>query len=395
MTDNDSAHLGQEALKDPVAVTNGTKTEAGAGWRKAKAVMANVQVSQAFNTLRDMTADVYIDPSCLKAIKVLGEGAYATVQQAWYTPKGSSSRKMVAVKYLRGELFKNAEDLQLFRQEIELMRKLRQRNIVEFIGAGELSGPSPSEYVVQEYMAGGTMKQLVVQQMMSAPGRIYNDADSLDMCLQIARGLKYLHNCRPMVLHRDLKLENVLLKGPNSPGHHAVKLADFGLSKTVAVKQAAIINRRHSAAALHQLDSGGMDSSELESLWSERIRSQTSLARAPSGMHRAKSKELLTAHTEGTQTFNLTGRTGSLMYMAPEVFHEQPYNEKADVFSFAIMMYEILQQYIMLMAVSVRGTYEELEAYAARVAGGYRPPVLEKWPAEVSSVIKVGTLAAS
>lgn len=56
-------------------------------------------------------------------------------------------------------------------------------------------------------------------------------------------------------------------------------------------------------------------------------------------------------------------------------------------------MYEVLQQYIMLMAVSVRGTFEELEAYAERVAGGYRPPLLEKWPPEVSSLIQVCMLA--
>ena len=29
------------------------------------------------------------------------------------------------------------------------------------------------------------------------------------------------------------------------------------------------------------------------------------------------------------------------MYMAPEVFRSEPYNEKADVFSFGIMLYEV------------------------------------------------------
>ena len=29
------------------------------------------------------------------------------------------------------------------------------------------------------------------------------------------------------------------------------------------------------------------------------------------------------------------------MYMAPEVFRAEPYNEKADVFSFGIMLYEV------------------------------------------------------
>ncbi len=37
---------------------------------------------------------------------------------------------------------------------------------------------------------------------------------------------------------------------------------------------------------------------------------------------------------------NLTGDTGSPIYMAPEVFKKQMYNEKADVFSFGVMMYE-------------------------------------------------------
>lgn len=63
---------------------------------------------------------------------------------------------------------------------------------------------------------------------------------------------------------------------------------------------------------------------------------------------------------------------------------------QADVFSLAIMMYEVLQRYIMLSAVAVRGTYEELEAYCARVADGYRPPLHKKWPESVSKLIQVG-----
>ena len=36
-----------------------------------------------------------------------------------------------------------------------------------------------------------------------------------------------------------------------------------------------------------------------------------------------------------------TGTTGSCVYMAPEVHLLQPYNEKVDVFSFGVMMYEV------------------------------------------------------
>jgi serine/threonine protein kinase len=40
--------------------------------------------------------------------------------------------------------------------------------------------------------------------------------------------------------------------------------------------------------------------------------------------------------------WDLTGGTGSFVYMAPEVFLRLPYNEKADVYSFAMVMYELL-----------------------------------------------------
>lgn len=43
-----------------------------------------------------------------------------------------------------------------------------------------------------------------------------------------------------------------------------------------------------------------------------------------------------------TQFFSLTGQTGSLAYMAPEVFCEKQYNHTADVFSFAILAYEAM-----------------------------------------------------
>lgn len=59
------------------------------------------------------------------------------------------------------------------------------------------------------------------------------------------------------------------------------------------------------------------------------------------------------------------------------------------MFSFGVMVYEVLQRYIMLSAVAVRGTYEELEAYCGRVADGYRPPLHNKWPASVVKLIQV------
>lgn len=83
----------------------------------------------------------------------------------------------------------------------------------------------------------------------------------------------------------------------------------------------------------------------------------------------------------------LSGRTGTLMYMAPEVYRQEPYNEKADVFSYAIIAYEILHSYMMISATD--GSYAEVQAYARRVARShYRPPLDAGLPQELMSLVK-------
>ena len=45
---------------------------------------------------------------------------------------------------------------------------------------------------------------------MITPGRkLYSLADAVRWGKQMAQGLAYLHGCSPMVIHRDLKTENV------------------------------------------------------------------------------------------------------------------------------------------------------------------------------------------
>ncbi|KIZ04397.1 Dual specificity protein kinase shkE [Monoraphidium neglectum] len=354
-----------------------------AGWLKAReAVMDRVGLSQAFHTLRDRAADARIDPARLKPIKTLGEGAFAWVESSWYSPPGGGKPFKVAVKHLKPELYGDEIELELFETEVELMRKLQHRNIVGLVGAGGVAvGDEGGAFMVQEFMAGPTLKKLVTRQMMLNPQRVYSDAAAIDICLQIARGLQYLHSAKPMVIHRDLKLENVLLNSDKPhDGRWEAKIADFGLSRRVEAKNAELARRRSSllsALSVASEAAGAKDGDGLERVWAARA-CKGQLARQASGKQARA----------GAAAFNLTGRTGSLMYMAPEVYLQQPYNEKADVFSFGVMMFELLQKYIMLSAISIKGTYEELEAYAARVAGGFRPPLHDRWPPEISSLIK-------
>jgi hypothetical protein len=63
---------------------------------------------------------------------------------------------------------------------------------------------------------------------------------------------------------------------------------------------------------------------------------------------------------------------------------------QADVFSFGMMLYQLVQRYLTIMAVSIKGDPEEVVAYAARVAAGYRPPINNKeLPPSVVELIQV------
>ncbi len=63
--------------------------------------------------------------------------------------------------------------------------------------------------------------------------------DALRWALQIAEALAYLHHFSPLIVHRDLKLENILLTSPH-PSKADAKLADFGLHKCIKVRKSRI-----------------------------------------------------------------------------------------------------------------------------------------------------------
>jgi serine/threonine protein kinase len=68
------------------------------------------------------------------------------------------------------------------------------------------------------------------------------------------------------------------------------------------------------------------------------------------------------------KSFDLTGKTGSFMYMAPEVFEAEAYNEKADVFSFGCIMSELYSRFILsTMVVGPTGNPHAAMVYAQKV----------------------------
>lgn len=67
--------------------------------------------------------------------------------------------------------------------------------------------------------------------------------------------------------------------------------------------------------------------------------------------------------------FEMTGGTGALMYMPPEAMLGTKYNHKVDVYSFAIIAWELVHYEMLIARVcSSSGNQEDLKSYAKFVA---------------------------
>eukprot|EP00891_Asterochloris_glomerata_P005009 jgi/Astpho2/5009/gw1.00071.54.1_t len=76
------------------------------------------------------------------------------------------------------------------------------------------------------------------------------------------------------------------------------------------------------------------------------------------------------------------------MYMAPEVLMGQPYNEKVDVFSFGVVLYELMMREVTSAVVIQSGDPQMPELYAFKVAGGYRRPLSKDWPEALQMLVR-------
>mmetsp|Transcript_56952 Transcript_56952/g.169900 ORF Transcript_56952/g.169900 Transcript_56952/m.169900 type:complete len:404 (-) Transcript_56952:141-1352(-) len=94
-------------------------------------------------------------------------------------------------------------------------------------------------------------------------------------------------------------------------------------------------------------------------------------------------KELKSCDKLEDGTYKLTGHTGSMRYMAPEVHKSEPYNLSADIYSFSMLCWEILAMEKPFEPYSTH-MYVDLV-----VNKGYRPKCKESWPEGIVEVLKM------
>ncbi|CDP14531.1 unnamed protein product [Coffea canephora] len=195
-----------------------------------------------------------IDPQHLKFEHKVASGSYGDLY------KGIYCSQEVAIKILKAERL-NSELQKEFAQEVYIMRKVRHKNVVQFIGA--CTRP-PNLCIVTEFMAGGSVYDYLHKQKGA-----FKLPSVLKVAVDVSKGMNYLHQNN--IIHRDLKAANLLMDE-----NEVVKVADFGVA---------------------------------------RVKAQTGV---------------------------MTAETGTYRWMAPEVIEHKPYDHKADVFSFGIVVWELL-----------------------------------------------------
>ena len=114
------------------------------------------------------------------------------------------------------------EEAKVFKREVSALSCLNHPKIIRFYGICE-TNPRTSEWgIVMELSKLGTLKKHIHDLTQSQASKA---------CLDMFQGLQYLHT--KGYIHRDMKLENILLVGDFNSGFIA-KIADFGLSRQIA-----------------------------------------------------------------------------------------------------------------------------------------------------------------
>jgi len=142
--------------------------------------------------------------------KELGAGAVGLVTLAVH----KTTKEKVAMKQI--DLVESEDLMDLILLEIEVMKKLKHQNLVNFV---EAYMDRDELFIAMEYMEGGDLTDLVLT--VEVPERVI-----ARFCKELVSGIQHLHSNG--LIHRDLKSDNLLLGMEGQ-----VKITDFGFASKI------------------------------------------------------------------------------------------------------------------------------------------------------------------
>ena len=211
--------------------------------------------------------DSTIEMNGLEVFDEIGHGATSVVY------KGRYNGKDVAVKIMKQDGGNGG-----FSKELELMMKLKNPYIIEVYDKCVVSG---HDGYVMEYVGLGSLDVVMSQQ-------VFGTGLKMRYGREICLGMRYLHSMN--IIHRDLKLENILIMSTSESSPDAIcKISDFGTARETEISNTITM----------------------------------------------------------TQSMTMTSNIGTPLYMAPEILSGQShYSMKADIYSYGIVLCGLWNQQI-------------------------------------------------
>ena len=197
-----------DALKEIVELLAHNEIAEGANFLHSANLPADEKLFE--HHLEDPYIGLELGPYLIKRREASGGmgNVYLAVRQADF-------RQQVAIKLLRRGM--DTEDiLRRFRNEIQVLAALsKHANIAALLDAGTTNDGLP--FFVMEYVDGVPLDAYCDKHKLSLHARI-------DLFLLACTAVDFAH--RHMVIHRDLKMSNILVRADGVP-----KLIDFGIAK--------------------------------------------------------------------------------------------------------------------------------------------------------------------
>jgi hypothetical protein len=233
---------------------------------------------------------------------------------------------------------RSAEFVERFRREAESAGGLRHPNVVDVTDFGFARvGDEEIAYLVMEYLDGCTLAEILYEEK-------HLPLDwSVDILEQTCAAIEEAH--RAGIIHRDIKPQNIWLE-PNRRGGYTVKVLDFGLAKVRDTSLDAP-QERFRTGQLPQLQDDGVahtmvmraevtaDGGPIRTtadLGSDSSSAASAPRSAPSTLGQSSGKELTQVGTV----------LGTPYYMSPEQCRGQSLDARSDLYSLAVVAYEML-----------------------------------------------------
>jgi serine/threonine protein kinase len=218
-----------------------------------------------------------------KIEELLGRGGMGVV----YRARDTRLQRPVALKLLKPELVADPVRKRRFLLEAQSAAAITHPAIAQIYDIDEADGEM---FIAMEFVEGRTVGRLITEKELDLQG-------AAEVGLQVAEGLAKAHEAN--IIHRDIKSDNIMV---TRDGH--AKLLDFGLAKLL--------------------------DSELEKAESP--------PSAPPGALADVSRTLTLE-----QVHTLAGAVlGTLNYMSPEQARGRRLDQRSDIFSLGIVLYEMV-----------------------------------------------------